>query len=95
MGYRRVLVLREVEIEFDKLRKGDIFRMIPASDNDINANPEQYHYADEGVINNPDPSKTSVKCHPVNFVKGYTTFELRRTRIRLEIGERSAYEKDI
>lgn len=67
---RKVFVLREVEIEFNDLQKGDIFRLEKASPTDI-CNDEQYCM----VVTEPRPhlSKAAgqepfVMAEPIAFV---------------------------
>lgn len=53
MKFHRVLILREVVAEIDDLKRGDIFKFIPADDKDVVC-PEGYYVADTDAAPDPD-----------------------------------------
>ena len=65
---RRVKVLREVEIDFRDLKKGDIFRMVPAGQKDVHAHPRELHISETDAEPN-DSGVWGVTSHSVAVVK--------------------------
>lgn len=66
---RKIMVLREVECGMDDIRKGDIFRSLPAGPTDIHSNPNMWYMATEdGEKLSEEEGYGKVMCKPVSFV---------------------------
>ena len=78
--FRKARVLREIEIDFDEIKKGDLFRLLPASKTDINANSEQYYVAKKVVPADGD-LPAAIDSTPVHFVLGLLPVDFYRMRI--------------
>lgn len=69
---RKVRVLVEEEREFKDLRKGDIFRTLPACETDVWASPDSFHIAETDAKAEKPPANWGLQVSPIAFVKGVT-----------------------
>lgn len=68
---REVRVLREIKIDMEDIKKGDIFRSLPADETDVQANPESWWMASKDAEKvSPEKGYAVVNCEPMSFVTG-------------------------
>lgn len=74
---RRVFVLKSVEVDFDDLKKGDIFRLGKATIDDP-VNEDQYYLAkSDAKPKTLEEEKVELSANQINFVETVALDELR------------------
>lgn len=73
---RTIKVLREVETTMGELKKGDIFRMEPASNFDTHCDRTQFQYCTKDAEYDEEEKIHRVQAEQMNFVKATSIFEV-------------------
>ena len=62
MKFRKVKILKEKFIPFEKLKKGDLFRVLPTSSKDIHVDPDQLLLAESDPVKDSPEGNFAIKA---------------------------------